>query len=98
MAESKIEKKNNVKIARVFNNYVTLKNDAEVSVTFNLPSDFHKSYGVVLVCAWPQSTWQGAGVVIARDNTLYTTTPTVGIALISNSNQNFEIVLNLLYE
>lgn len=84
-----------VKKAVVYRKNVVLTTGGATELTFDLPSDFHESYGLHIDMAWPLSTWAGANVTICRDYTMIDGIG--GVQLFSGSTQQFYIVLSLLY-
>ena len=63
--------------------------------SFNLPNDFHQSYGVLLVRAWPLSTWANAYVTMTCDRTLIEGGSKV--QLYAGAAQSYNIWVLLLY-
>jgi len=82
-------KKSNVLVADVA---LTTGNN---TITFNLPADFHSSYGCVIAMAWPRSTWANAFVTVARDRTI--TNGEGMLEVYSGSTQSFAMFLTLTY-
>lgn len=74
---------------------ISLTANTPYTAEFQLPDDFHKSYGASIVRAWPVSTWANAQVAMAQDNTVDTATGSV--VLLSPSTQTFDVKILLLY-
>lgn len=83
------------KIATVYDSSASLS-VGDNRVTFNLPSDFHTSFGVVLELAWPATTWTGAVVTICRDGTREST-PSGYVDLYAGAAQSYRITMSLIY-
>ena len=93
MAESVI-KGMPVKIAKVYDQRVSLDTGKVNEIQFSFPSDYHKSLGVKMSKAWPTSTWANAIVGMINDNTMGNT-PSVGLSTMQA--QEYFIRLDLVY-
>ena len=81
-----------VKRARVYEGVVTVNSD-ETTVTFNLPSDFVSSLGVIIETS-PRSSWTNSNITITHDNTLNSTG---SVMFHAGSQQDYNIAIHLNY-